>query len=871
MPKKVNVLSKFEGGMNTAFHSKDIDPRSGQHILVRNFMVDIKGKLRVVGEGTNVADNTFPFIIDKDYLSKDHSSTSFSVSPGDEIFIFSSDKNLAGDDSLETFAVWVSRDSGTVYISPKSFSGTLGHGWYALRTPASDGYPDITGLVGIAHGSITGSTNSNNSYSQHPDKAAFYFDNGALRVANTNFGTASFIGDNTNTNGASSLWFGHIKRNILGGGNDGIAADEWNLYPTSIMAPTTANFPLVSADSEALNLSAGTMGLTCTVGDKDSGSLKMKGRKFYASFDYDGMQQSLLSPVVCSVPDTDVPIESWTPNVLAWTTGTLYTEGQIVTHEESSGSGTIYEFTCTSNVVSPNEAQPPYGGPHYEVTNQHPINSEGVTQGAFIDTVSDGTRSFSLKLNVRKATGSLLLPSASGGNRITAVNIYTKRFKGQSSATIEEPDWAYVCKFDLTGTVGYIGQSGADYSWVASNTDNMQVTTDTFSNSFPETYMIKTGMFADTKSLNARWKKSVIMNRILYAADVLVMDPEAETERHFPDRIIKSLPNQFDVFPTGNHIDVMVNDGENVVKLEAFGNKLLQFKNKTLYVINATGGREYLESTHKHRGIDNESSSATSPYGVFWANQHGLWIYEGKGIKSLLTEKLHIDDWKSFYPTQAEIVNGAECILNYLPSENQLLIYPSDATAGYILDVESMAFTKFTGDYIIGAATDRSKVFDVDGVSYWCQEDEDNIIQFKKWNSTPIRDHSSIDPVIDAGVGDYKFISAETDLGNPAELKRIYSVYVTYRTNLAVTGWLLKIFHDGVAYNNGDDWILPNTSNDWSTKEFSIDADDLGTVECTNCYIELRNYNAIPDMALEVSDFTIVYRPKKTFGRVTSS
>jgi len=513
-------------------------------------------------------------------------------------------------------------------------------------------------------------------------------------------------------------------------------------------------------------------------------------------------------------------------------------------------------------------AYPPYGNPHYEVTNQHPVNSEGVTQGAFIDTVSDGTRSFSLKLNVRKASDTLLLPSPSGGNRITAVNIYTKRFKSQSSATIEEPDWAYVCKFDLTGTVGYIGQSGADYSWSVSNTNNMQVSTDVFSNSFPETYMIKTGMFADTKSLNARWKKSVIMNRILYAADVLVMDPEAETERHFPDRIIKSLPNQFDVFPTGNHIDVMVNDGENVVKLEAFGDKLLQFKNKTLYVINATGGTEYLQSTHKHRGIDNESSSATSPYGVFWANQHGLWIYEGKGIKSLLSEKLHIDDWKSFYPTQAEITSGIECILNYLPSENQLLIYPSDATAGYILDVESMAFTKFTGDYIIGAATDRSKVFDVDGVSYWCQQDTDGIIQFKKWNSTPIRDHSSVEPIIVAGGGDYKFISAETDLGNTAELKRIYSVYVTYKTNLATPGWKLSIFHDGTVYNNSGAWLLTNTSGVWKTEEFSVAAGDLDTVECTNCYIELQNNSNTPDMALEVSDFTLVYRPKKTFGRV---
>ena len=44
---------------------------------------------------------------------------------------------------------------------------------------------------------------------------------------------------------------------------------------------------------------------------------------------------------------------------------------------------------------------------------------------------------------------------------------------------------------------------------------------------------------------------------------------------------------------------------------------------------------------------------------------------------------------------------------------------------------------------------------------------------------------------------------------------------------------------------------------------------DLDTVECTNCYVQISNAAAEVDTSLEISDITVVYRPKKTFGRVT--
>ena len=849
MPKKVLAISNFEGGMNSAFHSKDIDPRRGEHVFIRNFLTDIKGKLRIIGNGENVDATIFPFPIVKSDLTYDSISTNFKCYPGDRLFVFHTDVQLDGADGLESWCAWLSRDTGNVYVCAKSDTNQT---WMALGSTANE----ISGITGLTYGTLTGAVSSNNSDNLHPNNAAYYFDNGALRISNTNFLTPSFVGNGSTTHGSTSLWFGYIKRDILGGGTDGVAADGWHLYPASLSRPNNTIIPELTSHNSSITLNQGQMGLTAQVGDKDTGALKLKGRKFYLSYHYDGMQESLMGPSVYIVPDTDVPDDSWEPISEIWAQATTYNEGDVVLY--GTGEGSNYEeYTATG--TSTGDTPP---GTHWEKTNPFPTDINGVTQAAYVDTTSDGTRSFILNLHVCKTAGGEIAPTTVGGNRITGVSVYTQRFQSQASGTIEEPDYAFVCKFDFTGDTGYIGQTGAAYTWNADG-NNMKVSTDRFSNSFPETYLLRTGIFDDVKSLSARWKKSVVMNRILYAADVFVLDPEAETERHFPDRIIKSLPNQFDVFPTGNHIDVVVNDGENVIKLEAYGNRILQFKNKTLYVINATGGNEYLETTHAHRGIDNEASSVTTPFGVFWANKHGAWLFDGKTVKSILREKINSNEWKDFYPSDSDIASGDCVIANYFPTENHILMYVNDSTEGYHLDVESMAFTKWKGSTIMGDVDNRSKVFDIDGASHWMQEDDAGTLSFKKWRDTPDRSHTTAN----TSLGDYEFTSAETDLGNTAEKKRIYSVYVTYKTGNQSPGFEVQLYHDGSNYTNN--WFLQATNGSWVTEEFSIPQSDLDTVECTNCYIQVVNSSQICIPSLEISDFTIVYRPKKTFGRVT--
>ena len=59
---------------------------------------------------------------------------------------------------------------------------------------------------------------------------------------------------------------------------------------------------------------------------------------------------------------------------------------------------------------------------------------------------------------------------------------------------------------------------------------------------------------------------------------------------HFGDRIMFSEIGKYDTFPNTNFIDVTVGDGEDYVRLESFGDRLLCFKQRTLQILNVKFG-----------------------------------------------------------------------------------------------------------------------------------------------------------------------------------------------------------------------------------------------------------------------------------------
>jgi len=145
-----------------------------------------------------------------------------------------------------------------------------------------------------------------------------------------------------------------------------------------------------------------------------------------------------------------------------------------------------------------------------------------------------------------------------------------------------------------------------------------------------------------TKPQYQKYKTACILNRRVYIGNVCTLDNAyyKKPQENFDDRMVKSPVNAFDTFPYDNFVDVAINDGDAIVHLEGYNDRILQFKEKVLYIINVSQDFEFLESSHPHMGIKFHGQVCKTPYGIAWINDKGCYFYDGKGIKNLIDGKI---------------------------------------------------------------------------------------------------------------------------------------------------------------------------------------------------------------------------------------
>ena len=165
------------------------------------------------------------------------------------------------------------------------------------------------------------------------------------------------------------------------------------------------------------------------------------------------------------------------------------------------------------------------------------------------------------------------------------------------------------------------------------------------------TYESRTGISHDEKSIHSLWKTSCVANRRVYIGNVKTFFEDGST-KSFPDKMMRSLPNKFDIFPISESVDVAIHDGESIIALMEYNDRILQFKEKSLYIINASQDVEFLEDKLEYRGISHKSSVFKTEYGIVWANKNGCYHYDGQRVHDLLLKDgrplIKQTTWESF-------------------------------------------------------------------------------------------------------------------------------------------------------------------------------------------------------------------------------
>ena len=428
--------------------------------------------------------------------------------------------------------------------------------------------------------------------------------------------------------------------------------------------------------------------------------------------------------------------------------------------------------------------------------------------------------------------------------RISGGRIYIKK-KGDDSE--------FVMLLDIDLTRGARIKLSDDYtSWhdAGSSTYNCPTATASANFSIKElgfiTYEVING-FSSSIFSNAlgdsgeHWKDAVVANNRVFVCNVTMKDEETgetksnATLRSYPDRIMYSMPNRYDTFPSDNYIEAAKGDADVYVAIEAYADRLLAYKNKSLDIINISGDDRnwFLEDSKKYQGVLHPEAVKRTQYGVLWANKQGLYLYDGSSIRNLKENKISDADWSSHVDFFSGII--------YDEQESMAFVIKSLDNNGdaFMCDLKKGNFTLIK-DFVLDTNDGLTNSVDTESNQTLIGHDTGSSIDLYQLNRTV------------AAKTLVQFITKAIDFGDPAQVKKVYSIHITYKSDVALTGRFSLLEEDGTSHSLSG--TVGSSASNWAKVELTPSA----PVVCNK--ISLKLDSASTSAKVYINDISIEYR-----------
>ena len=323
------------------------------------------------------------------------------------------------------------------------------------------------------------------------------------------------------------------------------------------------------------------------------------------------------------------------------------------------------------------------------------------------------------------------------------------------------------------------------------------------------------------------------------------MNDEGVT-KEMGDRIQYTPVRKYDTFPQTYYLDVGTNDGDAIVKIIEFSDRLFVYKKNKLFIINIASGSDagwYVEGEFENRGISHPAAVCKSDLGLVWVNENGMFSFSD--TISTLSGAIDEDTW-------ATNIVGTNCAVGFIPKKNQILVIgdsTSTVNKGYIYDIATKSFVNIDiANTLVDKKTTNLVTYNQELV---CMElttgttagaGGNDVYTVKRFNTSPQAQ------TIDIQTG-------EIDLGEPSVDKKFYSVYVTHKNadSLVITGG----FEGAAPTTNIFDSNTFSTSDDMVTTKFQVASGSR--VKKKSLQIKIAG-NAQADF--EIQDIAIVYRSR---------
>jgi len=454
--------------------------------------------------------------------------------------------------------------------------------------------------------------------------------------------------------------------------------------------------------------------------------------------------------------------------------------------------------------------------------------------------------------------------------RVTGCNIY---LKDMYAAGIEgDVPNAWILQYSANFLTGKLRvestQAEFDASFQSDPTNQSYYywflnTTHSTSPSVVTSYEMNTGYDSTSEDYVSAYKTAVVANRIVYIGNVQVTKSDNSKEI-LGDAMIKSLVGKLDAFPMSRLIEASIRDGDNIVKLEEYADRILQFKKNKMHIINVSQEIEFLEDTFMHKGVSHPAAVCKTDFGIAWVNKLGCYLYDGQTVKNLLEKGgrqiIKESDWATF--------TANEPMIGYIPKKRQLLIVDDNSDTGYgktfLYDIVTQSWVKGSNGTITS-------------------NDLTNFVT--DWNGDLIYAHTAgtvlkwVDDLADATVSESSAVDINTkdyDFGYPGQRKKVYRVRISYKGDadtLAVKytvngdtnnffGFEGTTWSDGVGTPSGS--LDPNPLRDASDLTYWHHAELKPSTlsEASNIYSFQLHMNGTADDDFEINDISIVYRLK---------
>jgi hypothetical protein len=207
------------------------------------------------------------------------------------------------------------------------------------------------------------------------------------------------------------------------------------------------------------------------------------------------------------------------------------------------------------------------------------------------------------------------------------------------------------------------------------------------------TYESINGVSEDVTTLSIQAKWFATGNTRAWAGSIKTVNAAGDTA-YYGDRIMYTPPGKYDTWPPDNYVDVGKNDGHPSTAGQLYADRLLDFRDDKLYIINVAQGADtawFLESEHDGLGVKIPAATFKCDLGIVWANRNGCYLYDGEQIHRLteheengkMVPTISRSTWASFITDNA--------IVGYDPQRRQVVVLGNAATNTGLIYVFDMA------------------------------------------------------------------------------------------------------------------------------------------------------------------------------------